>query len=109
MLQPCGECRRHVRIDEARCPFCDCELSLAQDAWDAIALPRLGRSALLTFRELGVPGAIALASAQCASSMPAAHGPKLIDTIDYHASQEGPLHEVGDAVVIDIVVLEGPR
>lgn len=41
----CPGCQRHVRADEARCPFC--ALALDVRAVDAPALPRASRAVLL--------------------------------------------------------------
>ena len=51
-LRPCPQCSRHVRSDEARCPFCDSDCSVgASDQAPAAPSPstRLGRAALMAF------------------------------------------------------------
>ncbi len=47
-LRPCSECLRHVRGDEAVCPFCQASLVLAPDAGSDLGarLPRAARAAL---------------------------------------------------------------
>ena len=48
-LVPCTDCQRHIRIDEAGCPFCGA--SLPTDLPPVVAAPkaRLGRAALFAF------------------------------------------------------------
>ena len=43
-LQPCAGCRRHVQVDETRCPFCAAGLGDAKVARDPLA--RLSRAAV---------------------------------------------------------------
>lgn len=47
----CGECNRHVRRVESRCPFCNAEipLALAQSVERTLPTRRLSRGALITF------------------------------------------------------------
>jgi hypothetical protein len=61
-LVPCPECRRHVRVHEAACPFCGAALELS--ALPAPALPtlRLGRAALFAF---GATLAASVAASGC--------------------------------------------
>ena len=58
-LTPCPECQRHVRTTEARCPFCDSALSLADVPAPALPRRRLGRAATFAFGA-SVVGATAL-------------------------------------------------
>lgn len=46
MLAPCTSCQRHVRIDELRCPFCDCETPRATPCVALVG--RLSRIAVFT-------------------------------------------------------------
>jgi hypothetical protein len=48
-LVPCPECRRHVRVREAACPFCGVELHLAATPPPVLPTRRLGRAALFAF------------------------------------------------------------
>jgi hypothetical protein len=50
-FEPCPGCQRHVKIDEARCPFCAMELSEPFSRLKARVMPRtrLGRAALFAF------------------------------------------------------------
>lgn len=50
-LEPCPECRRHVKIDEPQCPFCGRGLASAFEnvAPRRAPPPRLGRAATLAF------------------------------------------------------------
>jgi hypothetical protein len=55
-LTPCPECQRHVRKTEARCPFCDSALSLADVPAPALPRRRMSRAATFAFGA-GVVGA----------------------------------------------------
>lgn len=59
-LVPCPACERHVRVSEARCPFCEAALpeSIAQRAVPATT-QRLSRAATFVF------GAAALVASGC--------------------------------------------
>ena len=50
-LEPCPECRRHVKICESSCPFCGRGLAsaFAEIAPRRAPPPRLGRAATLAF------------------------------------------------------------
>jgi hypothetical protein len=48
-LIPCPGCNRHVRQNEAACPFCSAELSLAHVPPPALPRARLGRAATFAF------------------------------------------------------------
>jgi hypothetical protein len=65
-LTPCPECQRHVRKNEARCPFCGTALSLAHLPAPALPRKRLGRAATFAF---GATVAGATAIAACDDSM----------------------------------------
>ena len=60
-LTPCPECQRHVRKNEARCPFCGEALSLSHLPSPALPTRRLGRAATFAFGA-GIVGATALVS-----------------------------------------------
>jgi hypothetical protein len=60
-LRPCPQCSRHVRADEARCPFCDREIGVEERA-PAAPSARLGRAALMAF---GTAVVAATAVASC--------------------------------------------
>ncbi len=67
-LRPCGECHRHVRIDETTCPFCSASLASAT----ARPLPngRLTRAAVFAGAAL-----VGAAGAACGGSQPKAETP----------------------------------
>ncbi|MFO0628987.1 MAG: hypothetical protein U0325_25660 [Polyangiales bacterium] len=44
-LCPCPGCQRHIRVHDARCPFCDARVALAPP--EPPALPRTSRALLL--------------------------------------------------------------
>jgi hypothetical protein len=46
-LRPCIECHRHVRGNEARCPFCDADLAVASAASPKVSGPALTRAAII--------------------------------------------------------------
>ena len=71
-LLPCPRCRRHVRADEARCPFCAGDLSLATQA-SATRVPRLPRAAMFLFAASTAVAGTAIAG--CSSSDTAAPTP----------------------------------
>ncbi len=50
-LEPCPQCRRHVRTSETVCPFCAADIAAAMQGAPARAMPtgRLGRAALFAF------------------------------------------------------------
>ena len=73
-FMPCVGCGRHVRIDEASCPFCSVEVVAV--ATPGVPLKRLGRAALFAF------GASALAVG-CGDS----HGP---DDAGFDAGNAAP-------------------
>ena len=56
-LRPCPDCARHVRVSDARCPFCQAALPSSFRTAGRPSLPaqRLGRAALFAFGVLGVP------------------------------------------------------
>jgi hypothetical protein len=56
---PCGECRRHVREDDAACPFCSTPIAPAAEGPAASSVPRLTRAAIFA-------GAVVLATAAAA-------------------------------------------
>jgi len=51
-LAPCPSCRRHVRVDEHACPFCEAEIASLSEQRGSSA--RMSRAALLLFASLGV-------------------------------------------------------
>lgn len=53
-LSPCAQCRRHVRADEATCPFCGSEVTTAEPVPSRPAL-RLTRAALFAGATLLAP------------------------------------------------------
>ena len=60
---PCPECRRHVRVAELRCPFCDRDLASSDLRGDELPDQRFGRAAQLAWKlTLGGVGAVACAS-----------------------------------------------
>ena len=48
-LVPCTECHRHVRLSEARCPFCDATLTDNPARMSPDTNRRLGRAAAFVF------------------------------------------------------------
>jgi len=48
-LEPCPHCHRHVRIDEASCPFCAGAVAFADIAPRVSPRVRLGRAATFAF------------------------------------------------------------
>jgi hypothetical protein len=58
-LEPCPGCQRHVKIDEASCPFCGAALAEHFERLPARSLPRtrLTRAALFAFG-VGASGAL---------------------------------------------------
>lgn len=64
-FEPCPGCQRHVKIDEASCPFCGAGLAehFARLSTRALPRTRLGRAALFAF---GV-GATSTLLSHCAS------------------------------------------
>ncbi|HEX7671432.1 MAG TPA: hypothetical protein VF395_17685, partial [Polyangiaceae bacterium] len=58
-LVPCPECNRHVRRNEAECPFCGASVLVAIAATPERAMPtaRLSRSALVAFAAVSVGAA----------------------------------------------------
>ena len=82
-LTPCPECQRHVRKTEARCPFCDSALSLADVPAPALPRRRMSRAATFAFGA-GVVGATTFGGAvtsrmidQRASHQPRRHAEKV--------------------------------
>lgn len=71
-LHPCPQCSRHVRADEARCPFCDNPIAVEERA-PAAPGARLGRAALMAFGT-AVVAATAVASCGGAQSGSATGG-----------------------------------
>ena len=63
-LQPCPQCRRHVRSDEATCPFC--AVSLRPAPAPALPVGRLARAAVFASAAL----ASACGSAQTKPDQP---------------------------------------
>ena len=59
-LRPCPACARHVRADDARCPFCDGVLEVAHAT--SASRPRLSRAAQRAFGS-----AIAVSIVGCSS------------------------------------------
>jgi hypothetical protein len=47
-LRPCSGCNRHVRSEEARCPFCDAEIAAVLRP-SPVPSGRIGRAALMAF------------------------------------------------------------
>jgi hypothetical protein len=76
-LSPCPQCSRHVRADEARCPFCDRAIE-ALDRAPAAPSTRLGRAALMAFGT-AVVAATAVASCGGAQSGSSTGGPTTQD------------------------------
>lgn len=60
MLRPCPDCQRHVRSEEARCPFCDAALPSAP-APQPSNTARLGRAAAFVAGAAIVAGAVTAA------------------------------------------------
>jgi hypothetical protein len=54
-LEPCPDCRRHVRIDETACPFCARPLAFAPRARPVLPRAPIGRAALFAFGALAAP------------------------------------------------------
>jgi pimeloyl-ACP methyl ester carboxylesterase len=76
-LRPCPQCSRHVRSDEARCPFCDSDCSVgASDRGPAAPSPstRLGRAALMAFGTAVVAATTAASCGGTQGSDPQADG-----------------------------------
>ena len=46
-LRPCTDCQRHVRGDEARCPFCDADLGAMTPAASKASGTPLTRAAII--------------------------------------------------------------
>jgi hypothetical protein len=66
-LRPCSSCLRHVRADEATCPFCSCALAPSDDALpDREPRTRLSRAATHAF---GI-GALATSLVACKDAAP---------------------------------------
>lgn len=58
-LAPCAQCRRHVRVTEARCPFCNREQPVvASAAPESAPSQRLKSLAVMTFRAAAVSAAV---------------------------------------------------
>jgi hypothetical protein len=57
-LEPCPGCRRHVRVDEAACPFCGGAIAVSGGAPRTLGAGRLTRAAVFA-------GAAATAIAGC--------------------------------------------
>ena len=68
-LVPCNTCRRHVRLDEASCPFCGGAVPAAI-ASPETSTPRLGRAALAALGAIGV----GLGLAGCPTPMATLYG-----------------------------------
>jgi hypothetical protein len=74
-LRACTACRRHVRIGEARCPFCDAALDAAARPvtlrTSAVsALPRLSRAAIFAFGAAATAAAATASIAACTAGTP---------------------------------------
>jgi hypothetical protein len=63
-LVSCPECNRHIRRNEAKCPFCDADVAAKIATIPQRTLPsrRLSRAALVTFAAVGAGGAAAACS-----------------------------------------------
>ena len=61
-LVPCPGCERHVRYDEAACPFCRTTLALADTPPPRVPATRLGRAALFAFGASLAAGVVACSS-----------------------------------------------
>ncbi len=68
-LHPCPSCSRHVRVDEASCPFCGDALpsSVRESPLPTMPTRRLGRTHLMAF---GVAAIAIAASTGCGQSQP---------------------------------------
>jgi hypothetical protein len=73
-LVPCGECRRHVSVGDAACPFCGTAREVSAPAAPRGTLSRMSRAAVFA-------GA-ALATTACGGNKPKA------ETVDNQATQQ---------------------
>ncbi|MBK7399878.1 MAG: OmpA family protein [Myxococcales bacterium] len=90
-LSPCLHCRRHVRTDESRCPFCSVELPVRSVA--PYTLPRLSRAAQTALHLVfgaALPFACATASSEVAAKDPAAVGSSSASTAPSTSSAPPP-------------------
>jgi hypothetical protein len=71
-LRPCDVCGRHVRVVEARCPFCDAALALASSPRPHV--PRLRRAALFAFGAATTAATTTIAACSSGTSLPTAEG-----------------------------------
>lgn len=86
-LTACQGCRRHVRVDEACCPFCDCEVA-SPAAEEARRPRRAGRAAMVLFGA----GLTAVALTGCATPVyggPVDAGPADAGPEDGSTEEEG--------------------
>jgi hypothetical protein len=63
-LSPCPECQRHVRTDEARCPFCGASCSASPALAAEVSPSRISQ------RAAAIAMSVSLAAAACGDPQP---------------------------------------